>query len=445
MNYFRRIGNWFGGRKNYRSQNNSQGDRPIIITTNDHDMSDIFGVSGSDNTLAMKVATVYRCVDILSSDVAMLSMRLMRRRTSTIDGERVSYFLPDEEMQLAKVLKRPNSRMSYYWTMKNAIQLMLLQGNAYLYKWYDAGELTKLVLINTAEGGGSVTYNNVADSYTIVDPINRIFKTVPSSAIIHLRNVSLDGGLTGVSTLENAANVLAIAVETDQQQKDTFKVGSTMRGFVTGDNGGVAGYGQTQDAQLESVTERINYGLLKNQRVNYIPGSMKFIPVSLSPADLQILDSKKWNCLEICRFFGVHPDKVFMQTSTNYKASANSQTTFMTDTLQPYLTMIAEEMNLKLIPDSMMFKLKIEFDLSNYYQTDLTAKGDYYKKMQEVGAMTPNEIRMKEGMAPVDGANKVLVSANLKTVEELNEDRTSTEEDKTEEQNSTGEGGKKTE
>lgn len=403
-------------KRNNRGYNVRSADNSVPVTTLG-DLSGIFGggdaaFSGSDEA-AMRIATVYRCCDIVSSSVAMLDLQLLRSRKLNINGESISYMSVDSEMNLAEVLARPNDRMTSYQLKKNAVVQMLLKGNAYIYKWYSGGEVSKLILLSP----DTCTYHKETDTYTVTDRINNIYGDKAADQIIHLRNMSVDGGYSGMSILDYAAKVLGIAVETDQQQEDTFKVGSTMRGFISGEGASTVGYGEVQDNQLETVTDRINYEMLGNKRIHYLPGSMKFIPIQLSPADLQIIDSKKWNCLDICRFFGVHPDKVFMQTSTNYKASQNSQTVFMTDTLQPLIKNIEAEFNMKLIAESLVTKLKIKFSVQDYYETDLTSKANYYQKMLQVGALTVNDIRMKEGLEPIENGWKPLVSANLKSLD----------------------------
>jgi phage portal protein BeeE len=108
--------------------------------------------------------------------------------------------------------------------------------------------------------------------------------------------------------------------------------------------------GKAQDSQLSTVGDRVEGEIKSGKRILSLPGSMKFNPLSMSPADLNLLQSQEFNVLQICRFFGVHPDKVFYLKSSNYKASENSQTAYLTDTLQPILRKFENEFTIKLIP-----------------------------------------------------------------------------------------------
>jgi HK97 family phage portal protein len=337
-------------------------------------------------------------------------MNVLRRKTVEADGESYQLFSVEEKHPLQYLLsEKPNDVLTAFDFMKNAVLNVLLRGNAYILPVYDRGEVKKLLLLQSDR----VTYDVLTNTYAVNDDYNHIHGEYYADEIIHLRNFSLDGGYTGSSTIAYAGKVLQIGMKTDELQIDSFKPGSTTRGFISGDNTVTQGFGQLQDDQLEAVSERVERELGSGKRIFQLPGVMRFNQLALSPADLQLLDSKKFNVLEICRFFGVHPDKVFAQTSTNYKASENSQTVYMTDTLAPLLIKIENEFKVKLIPQSVAADYKIKFNLEDYYQSDVLAEADYFTKMVQAGGMTPNEVRLRKGRKPLPGGNKLFVSCNV--------------------------------
>lgn len=388
-----------------------RGADPNVIASTTGDLSAIFGNNeGVSETTAVRIATVFRCADIVSSSVAGLGMNVLRRKTVEADGESYQLFSVEEKHPLQYLLsEKPNDVLTAFDFMKNAVLNVLLRGNAYILPVYERGEVKKLLLLQSER----VTYDVLTNTYAVNDDYNHIHGEYYADEIIHLRNFSLDGGYTGSSTIAYAGKVLQIGMKTDELQIDSFKPGSTTRGFISGDNTVTQGFGQLQDDQLEAVSERVERELGSGKRIFQLPGVMRFNQLALSPADLQLLDSKKFNVLEICRFFGVHPDKVFAQTSTNYKASENSQTVYMTDTLAPLLIKIENEFKVKLIPQSVAADYKIKFNLEDYYQSDVLAEADYFTKMVQAGGMTPNEVRLRKGRKPLPGGNKLFVSCNV--------------------------------
>ena len=361
--------------------------------------------------LAMKIAAVYRCVDVVSKGVAQLTLVIKRKQDD--------YFVLDNDdvFGLTYLLQlRPNTRLSAFEFKKSImIQILIGSGNAYIYpKWGNDG-YDSLILLSP----NSCSYDVYSNTYVVSDPINKIYGTFDADEIIHLKNLSLDGGYTGVSTLQYASRTVAISANADSANVDTFKNRGTLTGFVSGKNA-TLGFGTIQDTQLQGVADNIERQLASGKRIFNLPGEMSFNQISLSPSDIQLLETKTFNVLDICRFFGVHPDKVFAQQTTNYKASEMSQVAFLTDTLQPVLTQIENELQIKLIPRELAMEYKIDFDIEPLLQTDLLTQADYINKTISAGVKTVNQWRKKFGQAPVEGGDKVLVSANLKALDVLN-------------------------
>ena len=355
----------------------------------------------------MMLAAVWRCVDIVSGTVASLGLDIERR----ID----KHWQVDEKHPLELVLSlRPNDRINSFDFWKAAVVEMLLHGNAYIYPYFNAdNEITRLHLIPY----GKCVYDSVTDTYDINDDTNNLFTTCNGWRIVHLKNLSLDGGLTGVSTLTYAQKVLGVGGNLDSLQLDSFAAGSTLRGFVSGDSALTQGFGAPQDDQLKAVKDSITKQLTSGAKIFTLPGTMKFNQLSLSPSDLQLVESKNLNVLDICRFFGVHPDRVFQSSSTNYKGSESAQTAFMTDTLFPLINKIETELTVKLIPNQMLGKLRVKFNLDDYYISDLGTKADYYTKMISAGVLTPNEVRVREGHSPVIGGDSAYISCNVAPID----------------------------
>lgn len=358
-------------------------------------------------TQAMRIATVFRCASILGGSIASLPFQVKRKKLQ-------GFFTVDEDNPINYLLtERANSRLTSYELIKNAVIQMVNRGNAYIYPRYDSGNLKELILLSPF----TTTYDTLNDVYIVSDMINNIHGTFDSDSIIHLKNISLDGGYTGVSTIYYASNVLSVGAAAEERNLQSFQPGATNKGFVTGENSGTKGFGDIQDNQLETVSDRVAEELSSGKNITYLSGDMKFVPLAMSPADIQLLETKKFNVLEICRFYGVHPDKVFAGQSQNYKASEMGQVQFLTDTLQPLLRQIEAEFKSKLIPRAYSSKYKLEFDLTAFYQTDLLTMATYMEKNIQYGTYTVNEWRMAQGKAPISGGDVAFISCNVAPID----------------------------
>lgn len=360
-------------------------------------------VSVNSGDLAMKIAAVYRSVSILSGTIASLPLYPMRKINN-------KNFTTDYDSSLYSLLRwKASDRLSAYQSLESAIIQLLMAGNAYIFPKFKNGDYSELVLLKQ----GTVVYDIFTDKYTITDYENNIYGTFDSWRIIHLRNKSLDGSKIGVSTIQYASRILNIAANADEQTLANMKSGNKQKGFLTGGSL-MDGMGKVKDTQVDKVAERLEAQLASGDSVMRLPGELKWFPYTISPADAQILENRKFSIFDICRFFGVHPDKVFVEQTSNYKASENSQTSFMTDTLQPLLVQIESEFTTKLIARKLIGKKEIiQFDRVALYQLDPKGAASYYKDMFEIGGMTTNRIRQENNEDPVEGGDVAFVSANV--------------------------------
>lgn len=354
--------------------------------------------------MAMKLAAVYRCTSIVSGTVASLPLQVKRKT----DG---GYWRTEESGRLVHLLGlRPNSRQTAFDLVRNAVVQLLNQGNAYIYpEWQDSGELGRLVLLSPH----TCTYDKWANRYVVNDVVNGVCGTYEADEMVHLRNLSTDGGYEGMSTLRYAAKVLCIAAKSDDKSEEVYSPGGTRRGFVSGGSDYVRGVGAFQDDELATVAGRVNAELRSGKQIMNLPSGTGFTPVDLSPADSRLLENKQFGVLEICRFYGVHPDKVFAGQSTNYKASEMSQVLFMSDTLQQILRQFSQELTAKLFLPSQYGRYKVEFSVRDFYTTDLMTLATVTEKNIQTGLQTINEARRERGYPPVPGGDELLVSANL--------------------------------
>lgn len=360
-------------------------------------------VNVSSGDSAMKIAAVYRSISILSGTIASLPL-YVRKKTPK------GHFEIDESNPLYYLLTwKASNRLNSYELFESAVIQTLMEGNSYIFPKFKNSEYSELVLLSQ----GSVAYDDYTDRYTITDFRNGITGVFDSWRLIHLRNKNLDGSKVGISTIQYAGRILNISANADDQTLSNMKTGNKQKGFLTG--GSVtSGFGKIQDSEVEKVATRVENEINSDKSVMRLPGELKWMPYTMSPADAQILENRKFSVFDVCRFFGVHPDKVFVEQTSNYKASENSQTSFMTDTLQPLLVQIEKEFSTKLITRKLVGRREvILYDREALYQLDPANAATYYKDMFDVGGMTTNEIRLRRHFAPVEGGDVPFVSANV--------------------------------
>lgn len=230
---------------------------------------------------ALNIAAVYRAVNLLSSSAATLTIQYKRKDraknyfklSDTKDGKRINYLLG----------ARPNDRMNSYTMMKYTVAQLLLQGNAFIYPVRNSfHEIVSFILCSP----GSVTYDVYANQYKIDDITNGISVTVGPKDILHFKNMCLDGGYWGMSTIAYAKQCLSITATSDGETLKRFATGGRFKAILQ-DNTTVQGYGKYQDEQLKNMGMDIQDTLNRGGDILAVYGDGKLTPISMSSADMQ--------------------------------------------------------------------------------------------------------------------------------------------------------------
>ena len=358
----------------------------------------------------MKIATVFRCVRIISESVAQLPLIYEERGVDGIWRKVKDPSLP----YLLSV--EPMESMSAFDFWRQAGQQLLCQGNTYIliqrHPW--SGDVERLVLLSP----GSCTYDRMRHLYVVNDDVRGVRGEFTRDEIIHFRGLSLDGEV-GVSVLEFARLSTTIAIAGDTETRDRFKNGGNIKGFFTNAPATVAGYNPHQDEVLKKVSQQRENFFRLGGRMSYIPGNMQFKELMMTSADMQFLESRKFTVLELCRFFGVDPVFVFDSNSSNYKTVEMAQISFLRNTLNPLLVQMEQELGRKLLPFAERTHRRFRFDRNELHVCELETQMKILTQRIAAGIDTPNEARLSQNRPAMDGGDALLVTANLRRIDDL--------------------------
>lgn len=371
-------------------------------------MSTGFGMfTNYTNNKAMNISTVYRCVEVISSSCAQLPLEPYKVNPI---GHKVKYMVNTPEYQLLN--RRPCSHLTRYEFIKLLVSSMLLEGNGYAIIERDSkGKAVNMHFIPASE----VTVNVKAGVITY--SINGRDGVVESCNMIHLKNYSRDG-VIGISTVKMAADSLGIAYDSESHARNFFKSGGAISGILS-----VAGGVRTTPKQVQDIKQEFanNFGSLNGQAggIAVIPDGQSFTPIRISPADAQLLESRKFNVVELCRFFGVSPVKCFDLSNSSYATVEATQLAFLTDTLSPLLSQIELEFVSKLFLPSEQANVDIKFDTDGLLRGDKAAMGQYFTSLFNIGVLSQNDIRKSLDLPVIEDGDTYFIQGNLSTGEKI--------------------------
>jgi HK97 family phage portal protein len=143
-----------------------------------------------------------------------------------------------------------------------------------------------------------------------------------------------------------------------------------------------------------------------------------FKPIQINPKDAQMLETRQFNVVDICRFFGVHPSKAFDTSSDKYSSVVAYQLGFITDTVTPFKKRFEVEFNRKFFRPSQRRDIDLRLDVEELMSADLSTKANYLMQMFQIGGYSVNDISRKLGQPIVEGGEKRYIQVNLRAIDE---------------------------
>lgn len=356
---------------------------------------------------ALKIAAVYRAVNLISNAIGVLPMHYKRYNAA------LKYFRTDYDSAAGSRINyllsvRPNSRLSAFQFWKQTVCQVLLYGNAYIYPRLNIyGEPVEFILCTA----GSVSYNVLSNTYLVYDVYNGLSGEYRADEMLHIRNMNLNG-YEGVSTITYAANVLGIAATGDDETLRRFATGGRFKAILSNIASAV-GFGKYQDNQLKGQAKELTETLNTGQDIMALQGDVKVTPFSMSSADMQFLDSRKFTVREIARFFNIPAAKLMDDSNTVYGSAEAANLAFYSEALQPIINDIEDEFRSKLLGEYRYQNYKFCFDISSLFALDRKSQAEWNKSRLETGMVSVNDLRREFDAPPVNDGDDVFLSVNL--------------------------------
>lgn len=393
MAFWQNLFSWFGG-----STQRTEG----IQITGPGAYSDEAAVSVTEDS-AMQTSAVWACVKLLSETVASLPVTVYKK---TPTGR-----VRDDEFWMARLMARKPNRYQTRVEFFETIMLNLtLHGNAYCKIVRTGGVIRSLLPIMSSQvtpallDDGSVVYEYLSDGGVEI---------YSSESIWHIKLYG--NGIIGKSPLAFGRNMIGIAQAAEKTVTKVYQNGGKRSGVLSIDR-------LLTPEQRDAV--RANFSTLTtgtSERLLVLENGMKFDPVSMSPQDIELLSSRKFQLEEICRWFGV-PSVLVNDTSgsTTWGSGVEQLVSgFYKLNLRPYLERIENSVSCNLFSEDESKTHEFEFDFEGLLRSDFKSRLEAYRTAVSGTIMTPNEVRKIEGLPTVAGGDMLLSQVNMAPIDQL--------------------------
>jgi HK97 family phage portal protein len=393
----------------------------VVMSSDNEGMRRLFADIPSDSgavvndVTAMKVSVVYACVRLLAGAIATLPLDFYQYGDD--DTRKAA---PDHDYWWLF-----NEQACSLFTSAAATEYMVAQvllrgdGIAYLNRASRFSPTIKEVIpvardkVQIVRVGSRLRYT-ISD--TLADGTEGYF-TVDQDDVLHFPNFGFNGVCSPSTIRTGAYQAIGIALRADEHAARTFGSGASIQYAVKAP--GKMTLSQ-QELFREAWVAKYGSGVGHSKIPLVLTEGLDVTELSMTAADAQLLESRRFQVADIARAFGLPPHMVGdVSGSTSWGSGIESMGAgFVRYALRPHLRRFQQELNRKLFPR--IARYFVEYNTDALIAGDAKAQGEYYGKALggpgNRGWMTQNEVRKEKNLPPLPGGDKLFDPAAANAV-----------------------------
>lgn len=354
----------------------------------DDDGKTASGISVDAGT-AITASTVYSCVSLIADSVATMPIHSYRKT-----GDFREITAPPSWMDATNSM--PNPETDRFTFIHRTISSLALYGNSYwLIVERDNLGFPKQVF-NLHPDFVSIERKNGEAIYTYdgKKSYKRYTTLTPDGDIVHIKNFE-QGSEKGLSPIEAGAEAIGIQLASEEFAGRFFSNGAVLSGVI-----------EMQSTPSEEALRifkqsfnRKHQGTKKAHNIGILTEGATWKPIAINHQQMQFLESRKFNKIEICGLFRVPPYLIGdLSETTKLGSSIEEQNrVFYELTLLPYINRIEQAMTM-MLPRGQFARI----DVSGLLRASISQRYQAYNLGRNAGFLSVNEIRAKEDLPPVD-------------------------------------------
>ena len=360
------------------------------------------GVAVSESR-AYGLTAYYRGIALLSSTMAGLPLHVYRNGTKA-------------RVRQKTVLDSPNPMQTPFEFWQTTYANACGWGNAYAMKQRDGAYIVREVW---PVHPSKVELEQVRP--TSANPAGKVFHISGEGAftaeeVFHVPYLS-PHGYRGVPPLRMARQVLGVAIAAEETAARFYGSGNLLSGLLRTDQ-------KLTREQAESLQERWRSRMTGQDnagKVAILDAGANFQPLTVPPADAELLVSRKFGVTEIARLLGIPPHLLGdVEKTSSWGTGVEQQFLgFIQTTLQGWLTLVEQRVTRELLPGGWSSgSWYAEYNIEGLLRGDSAARAAFYKTMREIGVYSINEVRARENLEPLGGdvADALMLPSNFTVV-----------------------------
>ena len=351
----------------------------------------------------MKNVIAHRSITMIAQSAASVPFKLYLANEA---GK-----VPIEKHPILDLLNNPNPVMSGKELMESIYAYRLINGNAYLLAiGSERGGIEELVSLrpdrvaviaghNFMPSGYRYTVGSKSVDYN-VDPITGY------SSLLHIKNFHPLSDWYGLSSIESAAYSIDQHNQAGAWNQALLQNGARPSGAITVKNseGNPANLSEEQFNRLKNMVDENFTGANNAGRPLILEGGLEWKEMSMSPKDMDFIESKHSSARDIALAFGMPPQLLGIPGDNTYSNLVEARLALWEQTIIPLISNICEHL-------SSWFGAVYGREYMVTYDTDSISalalrRESIWERVQNASFMTINEKRAV-GLAPLKEGDKL--------------------------------------
>lgn len=377
---------------------------PIMHRGADNDPALTWQLGARRGVSATMHPTVEACVSRTAESISM--MPVLHERRDALGGK-----VRVKNSPIERVLRRPNAYQTGPDLMQGIIRGLLLQGESFTVRVHTAtrsfdqlhplprGQVS-YVIGDSGDGTPEIFYR-VGGHNNVVDFDRDYF--IPAREMLHLRKHYDDNPLRGITPIQAALPAIETGAAINQHMSSFHWNMGRPSGILSTDQVLKKEQMQQLRARFEEQAKDLDSG-----GIPILSGGLKFEPLALTSADAQVIQTYRMTEHSIAAVFGVPFPLVTPDAGVTYSNSEVLLRHWLSTGLGWLATLIEQHLErlfgLDDFPDE-----SLRFDRDVLLQTDFKSRMEGLRQAVAGKIFTINDARMKEGLAPIEGGNEILI------------------------------------
>ncbi len=334
---------------------------------------------------ALQVPAVQAAIRVISEAVASCDVVVKRR----VDGKSVD--VPDHPVSVL-LSGQVNPWLSGYEFIRDIV-VESLTNDSGGFGWVNRVNGETREIIHYDAGSIGVQYSPKGTG----EPTYRLNgRKINSGDVIHLRRWS------NRCPLSQARQAIAAARHLETHLASTFANGAKPGGVIQLEKD----LAPEQVAKIREAWTRTYGGPQNAGKPGVLFDGATWKEATLKSTDSQFLENRIFQNLEICRAFGLPPSMAYELERATWSNAEQAGREFITYTLMPWTKALQSALNRALLTDDERGEYRIEFDIDDTSQADLTARATAISTLITARVLNSNEAREWLGMEKRAGGDE---------------------------------------